>query len=73
MVLRDVDVPKTAAAEPVETDRANYNFPIKTSIGETLPSTRKSPRCKKDPSSNVKNVSGLMLAEDLGGNFPRKF
>jgi hypothetical protein len=52
----------------VETDRANYNFPIKTSAGKTSASTsRKSPRCKKDSSSNVKNASGLMP-----GNFPAR-
>lgn len=32
-------LPKTAAAGPIEVDRANYNFPIKTSVEETPPST----------------------------------
>lgn len=27
--------------DPVEADRANYNFPIKTSVGKTLPSREK--------------------------------
>jgi len=52
MVLRDVDVPRNPqAAEDcgprVETDRANYNFPIKTSVGKNATSNEKKPP-KKD-------------------------
>lgn len=53
-------LPKTVAAGPMEVDRANYNFPIKTSVEETPLSTssRESrvSAVKRNRSSTVKNV-----------------
>lgn len=52
--------PKTAVAGPIEVDRANYNFPIKTSVEEMPPSTstRESrvSAVKRDRSSTVKSI-----------------
>jgi len=64
IISGDVDVlgifgfPMTVAADPIEADRANYNFPIKTSVEKTSPSmsTRESLSCKRDRSSIVKSV-----------------
>ena len=53
-------LPKTVAADPMEVDRANYNFPIKTSVKETplSTSTRESrvSAVKRNRSSTVKSV-----------------
>lgn len=60
MFRRILGLPKTAAAGPIEVDRANYNFPIKTSIEEMPPSTstRESrvSAVKRDRSSIVKSI-----------------
>lgn len=63
---KDVDVPgnsrtpEDCGASPIEVDRANYNFPIKTSIEEMPPSTstRESrvSAVKRDRSSTVKSI-----------------
>lgn len=64
IISRDVDVlgifgfPMTVAADPIEADRANYNFPIKTSVEKTpfSTSTRESLSCKRDRSSIVESM-----------------
>lgn len=86
IVPKDVDVPenplefpKNVAAGPIEADRANYNFPIKTSVEKTplSTSTRESFRYKRDRSLAVKNVRRCRWLdtrqdETLNENFLRR-